>query len=458
MKKYFEVLPEHDLKSMQTFSRNPKYYEALKKLALKNKTINGYEAGKYVIQNISELEIGLTNYKGIYYDLENPRENEKYLKNKLIVVFMPADGIFSPIAKNRIFGQTSWDSLSNSVAKNTYILRLADSNLISGSYYQNTVNFQDFEEKIQDLIKKIANENHISRENIICYGNSRGGVGALYHGALGNYKVVSVDPVICRKAWTEGIDKDKQLIFNLIDYDMSDKINRLLEKTTLSANELKILSSDSAFITYPYIKQLNMSKVTLINIQLSNPRTSDFFATHAQIIGKSVPLQLSLINDFLYEKDIVVENGVIKFDPKEWDMLLPWSNPYFDLHYRDEGLKIVRNDKEVSDGQNWLNSMISVKLEDKKKYTIEIDTMEEIQENIRQSLYFHDMDMFERLNLPIENPETNRTHFTGTIDYFCKFERNVAKKFYYLGINANFWKLGDTLTIKDIKINEKFDV
>ena len=136
---------------------------------------------------------------------------------------MPADAMTSPSAEKRYFGNARWDSLAASIAKNTYILRIADTNLISGSYYQNTSNFPNYEEIIQKLIKKIASENNISPRNIITYGNSRGATGALYHGLLGNYKVVAADPVIDRKAWVER--KDMQHMFDFIDYNMS-KIGR----------------------------------------------------------------------------------------------------------------------------------------------------------------------------------------------------------------------------------------
>lgn len=368
--KNFEVSPEKDHKSMDTFLEDWDYYATLRQYALENKTIDGYKNGRYIIKNRAEIATKLDSYEEVYYDLEAPLEKENYLTNKLIVFFMPADAMTSPSAEKRYFGNARWDSLAASIAKNTYILRIADTNLISGSYYQNTSNFPDYEEIIQNLIKKIASENNISPRNIITYGNSRGATGALYHGLLGNYKVVAADPVIDRKAWVER--KDMQHMFDFIDYNMSMKINQLLVQTTLKPEDIKILSSDAAFITYHYIKQLDLAKLTILNINLKNPWATDLFTSHALVIGKTVPLQLSLINNFLYESDIEIEKLPISFALEDWDVLLPWSSPYLDLHYKNDGLLISRNSQPLKKDNHWLNFLLKQPLEKGKDYQIDI--------------------------------------------------------------------------------------
>lgn len=368
--KNFEVSPEKDHESMDTFLEDWDYYEMLRQYALENKTIDGYKNGRYIIKNRAEIATKLQSYKEIYYDLEVPLEKENYLTNKLIVFFMPADAMTSPNAEKRYFGNARWDSLAASIAKNTYILRIADTNLISGSYYQNTSNFPDYEEVIQKLIKKIASENNISPRNIITYGNSRGATGALYHGLLGNYKVVAADPVIDRKAWVER--KDMQHMFDFIDYNMAMKINQLLAQTTLKAEDIKILSSDAAFITYPYIKQLDLAKLTLLNLNLKNPWATDLFTSHALVIGKTIPLQLSLINNFLYGFDIETETSTLNFVLESWDVLLPWNSPYFDLHYKNDGLLISRNFQPLQEDNRWLNFLLKQPLEKGKDYQIDI--------------------------------------------------------------------------------------
>lgn len=50
MTEYFEVDAEKDLKSMDTFLEDWKYYEFLKNLALDNKSIVGYRDHKYTVQ------------------------------------------------------------------------------------------------------------------------------------------------------------------------------------------------------------------------------------------------------------------------------------------------------------------------------------------------------------------------------------------------------------------------
>lgn len=55
MTEYFEVDAEKDLKSMDTFLEDWKYYEFLKNLALNNKSIVGYRDHKYTVQKILKL-------------------------------------------------------------------------------------------------------------------------------------------------------------------------------------------------------------------------------------------------------------------------------------------------------------------------------------------------------------------------------------------------------------------
>ena len=78
-------------------------------------------SGGQFIEN-TEIDLGMEKYKNIHYNIELPIENEQYLSNKLIVFFMPADRMISTQAKLRMFGNSPWESLASSIAKNTYIL------------------------------------------------------------------------------------------------------------------------------------------------------------------------------------------------------------------------------------------------------------------------------------------------------------------------------------------------
>ena len=115
--KNFEVSPEKDHKSMDTFLEDWDYYATLRQYALENKTIDGYKNGRYIVKNRTEIATKLDSYEEVYYDLEAPLEKENYLTNKLIVFFMPADAMTSPSAEKRYFGNARWDSLAASIAK-----------------------------------------------------------------------------------------------------------------------------------------------------------------------------------------------------------------------------------------------------------------------------------------------------------------------------------------------------
>ena len=69
MTEYFEVDAEKDLKSMDTFLEDWKYYEFLKNLALNNKSIVGYRDHKYTVQKNTEIDLGMEKYKNIHYNI-----------------------------------------------------------------------------------------------------------------------------------------------------------------------------------------------------------------------------------------------------------------------------------------------------------------------------------------------------------------------------------------------------
>ncbi|EQC58309.1 hypothetical protein LLT6_08440 [Lactococcus cremoris subsp. cremoris TIFN6] len=176
------------------------------------------------------------------------------------------------------------------------------------------------------------------------------------------------------------------------------KLIGFLEETTLSPDKIKVLCSDTAFITYPFTKQLNLSKINLLNLNLNIPYVVEPFTSHAALIGKTVPLQLSLINQFLYEEDMSIEKSLILFNIDDWDVLLPWTSPYFTMHFKDYGIEVIRNSKIVGQDNIWLNFMIKSRMIINKKYIIEIIT-DESTLSLENSLFIHSENKFKNIDL-----------------------------------------------------------
>ena len=126
-------------------------------------------------------------------------------------------------------------------SKNTIILRIADVGFVSGSYY--TL----FEQEILDLIEAKKTEFGLKHQDIIFYGNSRGGTGALLLGITGNYKTVSVDPVIDREPWVNSADGriDRQLMFDFVEMDFSNRIKDKMEQSNYELENITVIASEA---------------------------------------------------------------------------------------------------------------------------------------------------------------------------------------------------------------------
>lgn len=333
-------------------------YERALKLARQGKTIDGYENGYgYIVRPISELVIDAENYQGIYYTIDKPQMVDQDLQNKLVVWFSPFPDRYDSPAEFRIFSKAEkrWPTLKSRLAHNTFILRLADSNLISGSFFQNTENFPDYEEKIQELIKKIANDYEIPQQNVILYGDSRGGTGAFIHALLGSYPAVLLDPIISRVILVQEDGGDPTLCGDLIPMNFVERINQLLEKVTVDqADRIKVISSDGVLGTWPYLKQLDVMKFLLLKldyqifVNYNHDRISGVFATG------NFPLALQLMNEFLYEKDLQRDTVQIENWSQKWQLGLPSTCRDYIYHFLDDGLEVERTDYDSDESLNFV--------------------------------------------------------------------------------------------------------
>jgi len=299
-----QLTVSNSLGEMKTFYEEGEARQALEKLASEDKTIDGESENGYIVVPRKALDLGMDVYDEIHYTLEPPKESYPWLPNKLLISF-PGLAFNSTVARQRmISGFGTFDSLSDSIAKNTYILRIADTNLISGSYYFNTNNFPDYEEKLQNLVKKISADLKVSNENIVFYGGSRGGTGALYHGLLGGYKALAVDPIINRLSLVE--EHDFQFMFDFIPESFTDKYDKAIKNFKGPKENIKILCSSNVPATFQYIENWNVQndKVQFQNLHLNISSNVSDAQKHLALIRKTVPLQLSIINQFLYDMDI----------------------------------------------------------------------------------------------------------------------------------------------------------
>lgn len=132
---------------------------------------------------------------GLIYSVEGEHSNRKTFG--MVVVFSsmadPHDG--SGLAR---YFYRNYSSITKHIGSGVAILRIADIDSVVGGFYLPTNWDPQRHVKVSQLISEVARDLGVSDENIVLYGASKGGTGALFHSLYSKvaWKCVSVDPVV----------------------------------------------------------------------------------------------------------------------------------------------------------------------------------------------------------------------------------------------------------------------
>lgn len=240
----------------------------------------------------------LKKKNNIWYSEEEP--TGKYLSGsenkKIVFMFMPLpskDGMINPNMEKRVLPQM-FGTLNKSVVKDTYIIRIADVNLIRGSFYVNTPNYEYFEEEVKQFIKSEVKDKGVKTKAVL-YGASRGGVGALLYSIYLGIKSVSVDPVVDETEYVEN-QNDFHLVKGVREISLLPKFKEI-SKRIRTTDRIVIGNSSvpNTWSTNKALKKIYRSQILLLDL---DDRT---IISHPQVTFESIPLQLMFINKFLTE-------------------------------------------------------------------------------------------------------------------------------------------------------------
>ncbi|MDR0920838.1 MAG: XcbB/CpsF family capsular polysaccharide biosynthesis protein [Lactobacillales bacterium] len=239
----------------------------------------------------------ILNYDGIFYSIDYPNEKYKGLKDKKMVIIF---SLFAPDSNNagaRTF-PNYFNDIRAHIPSNSIVVRIMDFNLSHGSFYLNTINYPDFEERIQGCIEYLLEENSVKQENIVLLGSYKGGTGALIHGILGNYKSLSIDPIVNENYYVEKkgdwhfTKGSRELDFVPKIIDDSKKYNNSELRKTL------IISNSKVPETFSEISRLS----NVSNIQIYDTENSLAYETHALVGPTSKFEMITLLNVLLNAK------------------------------------------------------------------------------------------------------------------------------------------------------------
>ncbi|MBO1209489.1 XcbB/CpsF family capsular polysaccharide biosynthesis protein [Mammaliicoccus sciuri] len=296
--KLVEVITDSDLNLIRIARKDKQAYHLYKELLKNDYVLYKHENGisklykrKYVNELFKRKD--LIRFKDVYYTLDYPKDRKvnEYIPKKLLVIFTcmpPQKDYDSYLMPKRMFTKF-FDGIERNLVKNVYTMRIMDLNVSHGSHYINTINYNTFEDEIQNAIIKVKNELNIDDENIIFYGVSKGGTGALYHGSSMDIKTLAVDPILNIGGPLE--DNDRRFLKDLRTEDLVPYINNYLNK---SNNQVKyLICSERVPLYFQQDQRIEQDKIKLYN------KIDDFITSHPEVSRNTVPEQIMILNILL---------------------------------------------------------------------------------------------------------------------------------------------------------------
>lgn len=265
-----DYILSHNCNLSSTFIKRQFYLEQL---------ANNLESGQFVENQIhwTEEQFG------------NPR--------KMLVIFSslpPMTKYYSANMLERCFNPNN-PRISEHIPNDVVVVRIADINGIYGSYYTNTTNFPDYEQRIGEVLQSIQKKYHLDNTDITLYGGSKGGYGALIHGLSHGYRVLALDPITTMKVYNHSCD-----LHYMQDIEVIDRFTHLQQLVTSTNSDYVyiLVSSTGNYQTkenaYIALKLHNLNnKIKVIDLRL------DTIKSHPEVTSKSLSIQNALFNKVL---------------------------------------------------------------------------------------------------------------------------------------------------------------
>ncbi|RIP33417.1 hypothetical protein BUZ14_09900 [Staphylococcus gallinarum] len=261
------------------------------------KTISKFYKREYVEELFQRKD--LIKFNHLFYTLDAPvgRKVNEEEPRKLLVIFtcMPnAKEYDSSLIPKRMFPKF-FDGIEKSLVKNVYTMRIMDINVSHGSHYINTTNYPEYESDIKGAIESVQSQLDITNENIVLYGGSKGGTGAIYHGAALDLKTLAVDPIVNIGGNLE--QNDRRFLKGIRKEDLVPTINEKLNKH--NTYDKYVICSDEVPLYYNETNRIDEKNINKINMKDKK------INSHPEVSRNTVPEQLTILNLLLGLENIL---------------------------------------------------------------------------------------------------------------------------------------------------------
>ena len=233
-------------------------------------------------------------FNDLFYTLDNPKI--KTDTPRLLVVFSSvADyALNASISRRNFF--TNFSTIGKYIPSNTYILRISDIGSIVGSFYINNNFSNNIESDVQGLLKSILVQYSIAKDDVVLYGVSKGGTASLYHGILGKYKTIAVDPIVSNR-YHEKKYNDSHFTIGTFPQTKQDKFSKFIQTYPIKSN-INIIYSKRSPIYNDIVTVIknNDTHQNIHYIHSDHPNIKD----HPDVGPNTINVLTMLINNLYY--------------------------------------------------------------------------------------------------------------------------------------------------------------
>lgn len=216
---------------------------------------------------------------------------------RLLVVFSSIAGRSRTSSLMRHFEQ-NFSSVQKYVPAGTAVLRIADFGGVVGGFYLNSYGLPATEPHVQSLIRRMAQSMKVPLDEVVLYGASKGGTASLYHGVLGGYRVVSVDPILADEHYIKQF-RDSHFTVGVFPKDKCEKFECLSSNVDPATLAPIVVVCSERSPQFPYIDSV-LREPLKGHIAFFNSLHPDI-KVHPDVSPKTLNIAVMLINMMFYK-------------------------------------------------------------------------------------------------------------------------------------------------------------
>ncbi|WP_409313975.1 XcbB/CpsF family capsular polysaccharide biosynthesis protein [Pseudomonas putida] len=231
---------------------------------------------------------------GLVYQLEVPKVHKA---SRMLVVFSSIGEDIFTSSLMRLF-TFNFKSIGKYLPADTAVLRIADLGGVVGSFYLNNNADPEFAHRVTSLINTVGQELGVEKESITLYGASKGGTGALYHGVVGGFNAVVVDPIVSDEYY-ESVFRDSHFTIGTFPESKQQVFARILDSDLRLKQSISIVYS-SRSPQYDYINRIVKKSRVGRQFDYLNSVNS-LINDHPDVGAQTVNIAVMLMNISLYQ-------------------------------------------------------------------------------------------------------------------------------------------------------------